>query len=103
MGVSYKNRSTGDVVTLPKASARLDRLDRWERIEAAPADPEYVEGHKILSAATGNEPDEAGPPPMVGPGSGRDEWAAYAESQGVEVSEDMSRKDIWAALEGDAA
>lgn len=38
------------------------------------------------------------PPPMSGAGAGRDDWAAYAVSQGVEVSEEWKRADIIAAL-----
>jgi hypothetical protein len=41
--------------------------------------------------------DEA--PPLGGPGSGRDEWAKYAASQGVEVTDDMTRDDIVEACE----
>ena len=38
-------------------------------------------------------------PPRGGPGSGRDAWVAYAGARGVEVTDDMSREDIMAALE----
>lgn len=39
------------------------------------------------------------PPPMGGPGSGRDAWAAYASTQGVTVTDEMrSRDDVVAAL-----
>jgi hypothetical protein len=38
-------------------------------------------------------------PPRAGAGSGRDVWAAYAESQGVEVTDDMTRDEIIAAVE----
>lgn len=38
-------------------------------------------------------------PPKSGSGSGRNAWVAYAEANGVEVSEDMSREDIVEALE----
>lgn len=37
-------------------------------------------------------------PPKSGPGSGRDAWAAYAASLGVEVTDDMNRDDIVEAL-----
>lgn len=38
-------------------------------------------------------------PPKGGAGSGKDAWAAYAASRGVEVDEDATRDDIVAALE----
>lgn len=46
-----------------------------------------------------DQQDAAGdPPPLGGAGSGRDAWAAYAEAQGVEVTEEMSRDDIVEAV-----
>lgn len=39
------------------------------------------------------------PPPRAGAGSGRDVWAAYAESKGVEVTDDMTRDEIIEAVE----
>jgi hypothetical protein len=49
------------------------------------------------------EPVEAGspPPPKAGRGSSRQAWADHASTVGVEVSEDMSRDDIIAAVEGE--
>jgi len=44
------------------------------------------------------EPEDQAPP-RAGKGSGRDEWAAYAESVGVEVTDDMTRDEIIAAVE----
>jgi hypothetical protein len=41
--------------------------------------------------------DEA--PPKAGAGSSRDAWVAYAESKGVEVTDDMTRDDIVDAVE----
>jgi hypothetical protein len=38
-------------------------------------------------------------PPRVGKGSGRDEWAAYAEFRDLAVTEQMSRDDIVAAVD----
>ncbi len=38
-------------------------------------------------------------PPKSGPGSGKDAWVDYAESLGVEVSDDMTRDDIIEAVE----
>lgn len=45
------------------------------------------------------EPPANGEPPRGGPGSGRDEWAAYAATLDVEVTEDMARDDIIAAVD----
>jgi hypothetical protein len=38
-------------------------------------------------------------PPKAGRGSGRDAWADYAASQGVEVDDGWSRDDIIQAVE----
>lgn len=38
-----------------------------------------------------------GPPPKGGPGSGKEAWVAYAAGK-VEVTEEMTRDDIIAAL-----
>jgi hypothetical protein len=43
--------------------------------------------------------DDSGEPPRAGKGSGRDAWAAYAESLGVEFDEDATRDDIIAAVD----
>jgi hypothetical protein len=46
------------------------------------------------------EPEsESQAPPRAGKGSGREEWAAYAESVGVEVTDDMTRDEIIEATE----
>lgn len=39
-------------------------------------------------------------PPDAGPGSSRKAWAAYAEQQGVTVSDDDTRDDIIAKIDG---
>jgi hypothetical protein len=46
------------------------------------------------------EPEvEVSAPPLSGPGSGRGAWAAYAESRGYDVTDDMTRDEIIAAVE----
>lgn len=42
-----------------------------------------------------------GPPPKGGPGSGVDKWVAYAEANGVALTDDQkkSREDVIAALD----
>lgn len=42
---------------------------------------------------------EQGRPPTSGAGSGRDAWAAYAASLGVDVTDDMDRGAIIAAVD----
>jgi hypothetical protein len=66
------------------------------------ADPVAVKGGKVEKAVVDDEAVEErdGEPPRGGPGSGRDEWAAYAELQGVDVTDDMTRDEIIEALEG---
>jgi hypothetical protein len=60
------------------------------------AEPEAVE----VEPEPEPEPEpEDQVPPRAGAGSGRDVWAAYAESQGVEVTDDMTRDEIIAAVE----
>lgn len=41
----------------------------------------------------------ADPPRRSGPGSGRDDWAAYAARHGIHVDDDERRDDIIAALD----
>lgn len=40
------------------------------------------------------EDEPSGPPPRAGKGSGETAWRAYAESQGVDVSDAEGRDDI---------
>lgn len=42
---------------------------------------------------------DSGVPPRTGAGSGRDEWAAYAGDNNVEVTDEMNRDAIIAALD----
>lgn len=70
------------------------RLNGWRPVEEQPASaaPEVDDVEIELG-------DPAGPPPLVGNGSGRDEWAGYADRHNVPVTDDMKRKDILAALD----
>jgi hypothetical protein len=76
------------VVVLPG-----DDLPEWAKI----TNP-YVLG---LDPDAEHDDDGAGsgPPPRAGKGSGEDKWRAYAEEQGVDVSEAEGRDDVIAALE----
>lgn len=44
-------------------------------------------------------PDPSGKPPVRGPGSSRDAWAAYATAQGIEFDTDASATAIQAAVD----
>ena len=51
----------------------------------------------VQAAAASSPPSDV--PPRGGQGSGRDAWAAYAASKGVDVPAEASRDDIVAACE----
>lgn len=57
-----------------------------------------VDGDQGSEGSPSGDGDE--PPPLAGPGSGRDPWAAYAAkfADKVEVSEDDKRDEIVAKL-----
>lgn len=57
----------------------------------------WVDGE--LPKAKDTETAADGAPPRAGKGSGRSEWAAYAESVGVVVDEDATRDEIIAAVD----
>jgi hypothetical protein len=52
----------------------------------------------VLPEPRGGESSD-GPPPKAGKGSGEDKWRAYAEEQGVDVSDVEGRDEIIAVLE----
>lgn len=61
-------------------------------------DPGSIAGEVPESVNTPADPPEARMPPKGGPGSGRAAWAAYAQANGVDVTDEMkSRDDIVAA------
>ena len=72
------------------ARKRITNPDLWDTPPAQADDP------VPSTAATSGGGDE--PPPLAGPGSGRDHWAAYAVRHGVTVSEDDKRDAIVDAL-----
>jgi hypothetical protein len=56
--------------------------------------------HCFRDGAPSPTPDgDAEIPPKTGKGSSKTAWAEYAAANDVEVAEDASREDIWAALE----
>lgn len=70
--------------------------------DEVPAWAENLITNPDVWAAPHSGPD-VGPddePPRAGRGSGRDAWETYADSRGIEVTDDMGRDDIITALEG---
>lgn len=70
----------------------------------------YFVGDHLLAEADGAKSDgegdgegREGEPPRKGKGSGRDAWAAYAETVDVVVEDDWSREDIIAAVDAAAS
>lgn len=73
------------------AAKAITNPDAW----AAGDEPELAP----TGEGGGGDGDE---PPRGGPGSGRDAWAAYAESKGIAVPDDASRDDIVALVDAEA-
>ena len=78
--------------SLPLSEVYADQLAKGmlSPVDMDPADLE-VEAEEAPSIEA---------PPKVGPGSGRDEWAKYADSLGIDTS-GMGRAEIIAAIEAD--
>lgn len=66
--------------------------------EPAP-EPEAIPGHEPEPVKYGPVTNVVDTPPKSGAGSGRDAWAAHAESLGVAVTDDMTRDEIIEAVE----
>jgi hypothetical protein len=114
MPISDEGLVSGSVNRAELAAAYAAATDEAVRANLAAAGAEngmYVEGDKLVDPSVPEEPEpEAEPepepeaeevtePPRSGAGSGRDAWVAYAGTQGVEVTDDMTRDDIIAAVE----
>lgn len=94
---------------------RLDRTvyvkhdNRVTRFRAGEDIPDWAAALMTPRRAWETEPEpaadpvgEPGPvehPPLAGPGSSRRAWEDHAASLGVTVTDDMTRKDIIAAVE----
>lgn len=63
-----------------------------------PAAPSVLPPHEQTAQGGEQGAGGSGEPPRSGRGSGKEAWAAYASSQGVDVAEDASRDDIIAQL-----
>lgn len=85
---------------LPAKSARVDDWRDYARSRTR--DPERREAIAGMSKAqliTAYDDTDVVIPPRGGEGSGRDEWAAYAASRGVDVDDAALRDDIIATLD----
>ena len=63
--------------------------------------PKLWDEPPLEEAAAGEGSPSGGgdePPPLAGPGSGRDHWAAYAAQHGITASQDDKRDEIVAKL-----
>ena len=113
MFISDEGRVAGSVNRSQLAAAYAAATDDEVRANLEAAGVEqgmYVEDGKLVDPSVPPESDvedeepaeaeaESGEPPRGGPGSGIDAWTAYAESLGVEVTDDMTRDDIVAAVD----
>lgn len=82
-----RNPATGAPVLLPEGS----ELPEWAE--------DLVGQHLlVVEAAATSVPSQDEEPPLGGPGSSREAWAAYAEQLGVAVDDEMSRDDIVDAI-----
>ena len=74
------------------AAKQITNPKVWDHV------PDDVDGDQSGEGSPSGDGDE--PPPLAGPGSGRDPWAEYAAkfADKVEVSEDDKRDEIVAKL-----
>jgi hypothetical protein len=85
----------GEDTSLPEGVD--EPVEVWEDSEVIDPEPAGVISRTEFGVETPVLYDDQ--PPKSGPGSGKAVWAAYAEGQGVEVTDDMTRDDIIAACE----
>lgn len=82
-----------------------DGSHRWARLgdTVQVADSDVARWDEVEAEVPEANPPVSGPvmpePPRVGRGSGRDMWAAHAESLGVTFPDDATRDDIIAAVD----
>lgn len=91
---------------LPSVDEEPDGDDGDELSEGSPLQAREEAGGELTEAETealdaveSDETEDSGlpVPPQGGPGSGKDVWAAYADSKGVEYDDDATRDEIIAA------
>lgn len=75
------------------------RMSAEQLTELAGATRNPVEAPADVPPPVAPAADAVAAPPRSGAGSGRDAWAAYADSLGIEVPDDMTRDDIIALVE----
>ncbi|MFE5332948.1 hypothetical protein ACFRCG_41850 [Embleya sp. NPDC056575] len=73
-----------------------DPMPEWAEAHVANPKVWAYDNASVSETPQGEGPDE---PPRSGPGSGKSAWAEYALSRGLEVTDDMSREDIIAAVD----
>ncbi|PSO52511.1 MAG: hypothetical protein BRC31_04650 [Actinobacteria bacterium QS_5_72_10] len=94
--VSLANPSTG-IHEMFVAGTPTGDLPDWARQRIT--NPDVWRGDGGASSASVPDSSELKRPPESGAGSGRESWAAYAAELGVEVTDDMGRDDIIAAVD----
>jgi hypothetical protein len=83
------------LITNPKAWETAPQEDAPPAAEDTPPADAPDASEKPEEDLVGELPE----PPKRGAGSGKEAWAAYAESKGVAVTDGMSRDDIIEAVE----
>lgn len=84
------------------AQKSITNPDVWDEGPDEPEEPRAEDNEELPAESAGGpnvSPSSGDRPPTSGAGSGRDAWAAYAASQGVEVTDDMDRGAIIAAVD----
>lgn len=90
--------------TVHEAGATVTlRADPGNEGFATPNARQLVRDGRARYVDEAEQVDAAPAPPKSGSGSGRAEWAAYAQQRGVAVTEDMSREQIMSAVDPGAA
>lgn len=109
MATSVMLRGEGGSVwefALPLSETYADQVRRGRLQAADSKSAEALAASGVFAEpgaeADASEPAAEGPPPMVGRGSGRDAWASYAKSIGIDVPEGMKKADIVAAVKAAA-
>jgi hypothetical protein len=94
-----RTRAFGPGEDLPDwAAEQITNPDVWEGELPAHLNAEGEPQPRVATPAPATPASQMQEPPRSGKGSGRDAWAAYAASHGVEVEEAASRDDIVDAL-----
>lgn len=115
MHISEEGLVSGSVIRAELVAAYNEATDEAVRANLAAAGAEHglvVDGGRMVDPSAEPEPEPepeneseaageelSDEPPRSGPGSGKEAWVAYAENVGVEVTDDMTRDDIIAAVD----